>query len=396
MAEQSEKIQDFLNSLNEAMAIHAKNAVEGLQFDRSELAEIVDITNRDKGEYQVFNGSTRYFAYSENTSYTLGTKVYVTIQNNDYTQQKVIKGRYKANDDNKAITWVPPLSKYKPFTNNLIDDDYESKETSIELNSIKSDGTPVTLNIDASYRDGSHGLTANYDGKNYSSESSGSAQYAPDYVVVYRSELLDKENPYNQHYKYMGLRANFKTALSQYLPISGSYGLLIILDCQQKLSGEEPPITFTKICKLDTTTMIGNPYNFDTYFEQQALFELDNDANSTIIIKYVTVVFYQDGQFRDYSNKLIEYSDANSDKRDSAFAEENNPGNIFVKNIGIWFGNQVDDELDDDAEIYSNQDLMYDTAQENETINEKRINLKWMHKNPEQELNDETGSLEWI
>lgn len=104
MAEQSEKTQDFLNSLNEAMAIHAKKAVEGLEFDRTEMAEIVDITNRDKGEYQVFNGSIRYFAYSENTSYTLGTKVYVTIPNNDYSQQKQIKGKYKSGTEDTGLT----------------------------------------------------------------------------------------------------------------------------------------------------------------------------------------------------------------------------------------------------------------------------------------------------
>jgi len=103
MADKSEVIQDYLNSLNEAMAIHAKKAIEGLEFDRTELAEIVDITNRDKGQYQVFNGSVRYYAYSENTSYTLGSKVYVTIPNNDYSQQKLIKGKYKSDDGDTGI-----------------------------------------------------------------------------------------------------------------------------------------------------------------------------------------------------------------------------------------------------------------------------------------------------
>ena len=103
MADKASAIENYLNSLNEAMAIHAKKAIEGLEFDRTELAEIVDITNRDKGQYQVYNGSQRYFAYSENTSYTLKTKVYVTIPNNDYTQQKLIKGKYKSGDDDTTI-----------------------------------------------------------------------------------------------------------------------------------------------------------------------------------------------------------------------------------------------------------------------------------------------------
>lgn len=97
MAEQetSVLIDKYLDSFNEAMAIHARNAIENLPFNKTELVEIVDITNRNEGSYIVWNGSTRYVAYSENTSYQMGNKVYVTIPNNDFTGRKLIIGQYK-------------------------------------------------------------------------------------------------------------------------------------------------------------------------------------------------------------------------------------------------------------------------------------------------------------
>ena len=54
MAEDVKKtVDDYAYFLNKAMAIHAENAVQNLPFDKTELVEIVDITNRDKGSYIV-------------------------------------------------------------------------------------------------------------------------------------------------------------------------------------------------------------------------------------------------------------------------------------------------------------------------------------------------------
>lgn len=47
------KINDFEDILNRAMEIHAQKAIQGLPFNKTELAEIVDITNRDLGRYVV-------------------------------------------------------------------------------------------------------------------------------------------------------------------------------------------------------------------------------------------------------------------------------------------------------------------------------------------------------
>jgi hypothetical protein len=43
------KVNDMLEALNEAMEIHAQNAIKNLPFNKTELAEVVDITRRDEG-----------------------------------------------------------------------------------------------------------------------------------------------------------------------------------------------------------------------------------------------------------------------------------------------------------------------------------------------------------
>ena len=184
----------------------------------------------------------------------------------------------------------------------------------------------------------------------------------------------------------MGLSAKFKTALSAFYPVSGSYGLLILINYSHKLSGEEPRVNKLKVCKLDTTSMIGSVYNFNTFYKQEALYQLDNDSDKGMLINQVAVIFYQDGEFRDNNNQLISPYYKGKPLPDD---------NIFVKDIGIWFG---DDKLEDDkdeATIYTLNGESYDSAQTNDKLNEKRIHLKWLHVNPIPE-EQEDGTRTWI
>lgn len=386
MADKSDVIQDYLNSLNEAMAIHAKKAIEGLEFDRTETAEIVDITNRDKGEYQVFNGSIRYFAYSENTSYTLGTKVYVTIPNNDYSQQKLIKGKYKSGDNDTNISWTSPLKGYSPGTDNLIEDAEVKDSSSIFSNSsIGLENIPVNTNYDNENGDS---LLTNYNdvsGGISQEPLGGQSRYASQYKVLYLSQSLYDNETYNKCFGYMGISAEFKTALSGFNVISGSYGLLILIDYYQKVEAPvEEPIHKLKVCKLDTTSMVGSVYNFNTFYKQEALYKLNNDKETGMIIDKVAILFYQDGEFRNNDNELIS----------PLYGEAILPYNIFVKNINIKFGDDIEGKPDDIAEIYTNNGLSYDSAQTNDKLNEKLIHLKWQHKNPEPILEDD-GTYEY-
>jgi hypothetical protein len=50
-----------------------------MQFDKTVICTITDNTNKDKGEYEVNDGSITFKAYSEDTGYSKDTVVYVLI-----------------------------------------------------------------------------------------------------------------------------------------------------------------------------------------------------------------------------------------------------------------------------------------------------------------------------
>jgi hypothetical protein len=68
-----------------------------------------------KGYYRISdNGSTYYDAYSENTSYSNGMKVYVSFPADQ--KEKCILGRYTSDKDLDPITYVKPFETVMPVT----------------------------------------------------------------------------------------------------------------------------------------------------------------------------------------------------------------------------------------------------------------------------------------
>lgn len=252
MADSESKVQEFLDDLNEAMALHARNAVKNLQFDRTELAEIVDISNAEHGEYQVDNGSTRYSAYSENTSYTLGTKVYVVIPNNDYTQQKRITGKYKSKDGS-VIDYVSPLNQYQPLTDNLMSDNSEmSSSEQIFANMDLSDRITVNKNYDNAI---GTWLSANFY-KNLSPHD--------EFMVLYHKTGMKEGDAWNKDYSFMGIQADFKTLLKSYNTVSGNYGILVLMDISHRFDVTSERKHELKIYDFNNSMMLGDIYNFNT------------------------------------------------------------------------------------------------------------------------------------
>ena len=54
-----------------------------VQYDKTLICTIEDNSNAENGEYVVSDTSSSFKAYSDNTHYLVGTKVYVTIPNGD-------------------------------------------------------------------------------------------------------------------------------------------------------------------------------------------------------------------------------------------------------------------------------------------------------------------------
>ena len=345
------KVDDMLDALNRAIEIHTDRAIQGLSYNKSELAEVVDITERNLGKYIVWNGSARYYAYSENTTYPIGTKVYVNIPNNDFSAQKQIIGQYIA-DGEVGIFYKNPLEAYEPLTPNLIED------------------TTIGQKSEA-YEDGQAELLANWDLETYP-EYTEDVWPLEQMVEIFRADNMDLDTDKKyEGFKYMGISADFKTMLNTFSPIAGDYGIAVILWGIERLDVNENAELTQKVYTLSVRDMIGNVYNYSSYFKQASLYDISEDFSR---IARVIVGFYQRGNFKDNSNHYIPvYYTLNEQ-------EHLLKPNIFVKNVSIQFGNDLTNK-NDSLRIYTINGETYDPAQK-DSLNYKNIDLQWTHLNP--------------
>lgn len=101
---------DYQQALLEAMNIVAGARINDLPFDRTIVCSIEDASQAEQGHYRVSDGSTTFDAWTEDTHYNVGQRVYVQIPGNDMTSQKHIIGRY-FEAENEMLTYVSPEEK---------------------------------------------------------------------------------------------------------------------------------------------------------------------------------------------------------------------------------------------------------------------------------------------
>ena len=65
--------------------------LKSINYDTTIVATIVDDRNAKDYKYICSNGSSQFVAFSKDTSFKKGDSVQVTIPNNDYDKQKVIR-----------------------------------------------------------------------------------------------------------------------------------------------------------------------------------------------------------------------------------------------------------------------------------------------------------------
>lgn len=335
--------QEWTDVLNEAMNLHAKNAVSNLKFDKTELVEIVDISQRKNGWYSVWNGSTKYLAFSENTTYSLNSKVYVKIPNNDYSEQKTITGLYVK--EGESAYKSSSLNDYTALTGNLVN---ESALVQYE-NGFKGSNSIISL------------LANGYRGNEVNLEPKAQS------IKIMHANLANNTT-YNG-YKYIGISAEFKTLLNS--AIKGNYGLRFIINYVNldNVSNDAEPQSM--VVTLDTSDMVGAIYSFNTYYEQEVLYSVEN-----MNITSIDVEFYQNGDFYISAKDLLPWYKDEIDGSKYFI-----PDNIFFKNLSIYFGNDPINTKDK-ITLYTLNGTTYDPVQKDD-LNLKNINLKWMHKDPD-------------
>lgn len=114
---------DISEQLFQAIDAIIQERFKQLNIDRIIIATITNNDRRKIGCYQVSTDNNIQFkVYSEITRYKVGDKVYVRIPDGDYTQQKVIIGRYIPENNQTIITEIgsEQLDSLTKTVNNLL------------------------------------------------------------------------------------------------------------------------------------------------------------------------------------------------------------------------------------------------------------------------------------
>lgn len=334
MAEDTSYINELQHNLIEAMDIIAGAKVSEMKFDRTLICTIEDNEKAARGEYVVCNGGSTFFtAYSVNTDYEEGQKVYVSIPNGDMNAQKMIVGKYMDEGENQYFTYSHPMKSFVNITGNLIPDEREFT------------------------------LLAN----------------APSEVSKKMLYSIPIEN--GKRYDRLGISADFKTWLRGFRTSFGSYGLEIDVTTINPQVSTSPDVVKKFKYILDCTEFYGNPYNFETYYTQEKVI----DISKLDTITNITVYAYQNRDFLNNLRQPIPYQEQVEDGSYKIL-----PHNIFFSKINIGLGY---DKINFDGDALLLYTLNGDTYSDDITNaqvaakRKKQLHLRWIHADENNVMN---------
>lgn len=317
---------DYSEIILKGVEILVDAKLRDLNFDTTLTCTVIDDSSADLGTYVVSDGSVKFTAYSTDTTYKNNDQVYVSIPNNDYTEQKIITGKKTSSNTNIPYNYKSPFASFIKATSNLT-------------------STAGELSLVANYQKQQDG--------NYIKNKEDSIT-----ILNLIENLPTTEIPYTK----IGLKANFKSLLPSNV-IEGNYGLALTINNGQ---GWLDPVA------LDCEDMFGNPYQFFTYINQEIVFEIPKTVTKIAGLK---LIFFQEGNFTEHQN---------SNEENNIFGEliDDNFGgvtpNLFVSSIELYFGYDAADLSGDKYKIYieDNKELSYNYNNEQNT---REVLGEWIH-----------------
>ena len=306
MAEQ----QNYGENICQAITIVAEELLKSVTFDKTVIGIIADDTEKESGKYRVSYNATIFDAYTTDTTLKIGTNVYVQVPNGDWSEQKLILSKKVDGTAEDKLVYRDPFDSFIDITNNIIDKD-------LGQNFLVANG-PISAN-----------------------------------------SIWNQENMEYTAYTRLGIKASFKSWLKDLGVIVGNYGLVLTVEGIMDNTEE----VVTRKCILDCYDMIGNPYNFESYYDQKKVFIIDG-------IKKITgmkLEFFQNDEFKDNQKNLI---------------SGNLPPNIFVKDIIISLGYDTNQFENDTLMLYTLDDSSYQAIANSEERqkNNKNLQVRWIHK----------------
>ena len=263
MANKDETVQQLLGAIDELIKARTQDNKASVK------CKIINADKAEQGEYIVDDGSRKFTVYSDLKTYKAEDYVYVFIPNDKENKEyRYILGKCIA-VDTPYYTYVSPTETYVNMTDNL----FSEQEKGYGL---MANGPTTTMSLGT--------ISCNLSG-----------------------------------YDRLVITADFMTWLSTYNLVSGAYGLRldVIYEEYTTVTSKTRKVA---IFYLDSKEMYGNVYGYETYYKQEAIFDISPFEN----IIEMRVTFYQGNDFRK----------ANGDRIENEYVAND----IFTRNISITAG----------------------------------------------------------
>lgn len=303
---------DYGDIFCQAVQQIVNKSIESLEYDISNECTIIKIVDKAYGKYLVSDGTISFEAIAaEGSYYNEGDRVVVTIPKGDYNKQISILTKI-VNEWSGPAGFVPPADTIIKCTNNLA----------------------VNLLLDGAKSLAANGILEEGGENRPTSISLGSFD---------TSNLIGFDKIY--------VSAQFKSLLTNV--IEGEYGLKFILTNNK---GSK------YICPFNSSDMLGNPYEFSTYFLQDRAFNIPEEFQNIV---GVSVIFYQNGQFKEGDGEYV----------------KSIVDNLFIDKIELYFGYDSSKEIKESVTIHCDN-LTYSSL----SGESRDVKLVWTHKISDYEM----------
>lgn len=346
---------DYAESLLAAIDTIATKRVSSVAFDQTLKCTITDNSSAGSGKYKVTDGSVTFDAYVNDSSYRVDDQVYVLIPEGDFKQQKMIIGKYTADNENEPYIYESPFDQLVDMTGNLIQINIEKKYRQLRANNKYEKIAELISHRTDFTEDEFYKVKWNLENENECRKLLWSQEF--DGTV---------ENEYTR----LGVQAEFSSWLNTWDVISGNYGLNVRVYGTEFEKEDAAIYEFT----LDVSDMYGNPYDFEAYYTQETAF----DISGIQFIHKIELWFFEDSTpsfyYRDgQETKIVPYTGT------PPFYSVLAP-NLFVREPYLCLGYDKADLENELIKISTLDSLTYDQLPSDELYkNNKTITLSWIH-----------------
>ena len=321
-----------LEQFCKAIDIIVSERLSNLSFDTTMICTILDASDKDRGHYVVSDGTIRFDAYTNDTSYKENDQVRVSVLNGNFNERKFIEGPYVGDTSGAPVEYISPLGT----------------ALSLEENAISKMGSPQNIS--------SFQIHTNTDDEAliWEVDISNDSKY----------QTLQENGIYNT----ITLSADFMTNLGDLS--QGNYGL--VLDFFIKKSKDDD-VYEHKYITFDSSEMIGNPYSFEIYSHQEKKINIAAFG----MISMIRLSAYEGVQF-DNKGRLNEH------RIENPFID--NSGNVLgkypinIRNIKLGFGNDLITITQNSLQLYTTSPYYYNYNEHTNETNNKTFGLLWLNK----------------